>query len=61
MKYEEVYLRAHDSVGEASAALGRYLTFYNYQRPHSRLGRRTPDEAACTPPALVENGLALAA
>ena len=28
-KYEEVYLRAYDSVGQARASLGRYLDFYN--------------------------------
>jgi putative transposase len=29
VKYEEVYLRAYDSVGEARASLGRDLDFYN--------------------------------
>jgi putative transposase len=29
VKYEEVYLRAYDSVGEARASIGRYLDFYN--------------------------------
>ena len=45
VKYEEVYLRAYDSVGEARASLGRYLDFYNRKRPHSSLGARTPDHA----------------
>jgi putative transposase len=45
VKYEEVYLKAYDSVGEARASLGRYLAFYNQRRPHSSLWRRTPDEA----------------
>ena len=45
VKYEEVYLRAYDSVGEARASLGRYLDFYNRRRPHSSLDARTPDEA----------------
>jgi putative transposase len=45
IKYEEVYLRAYDTVGEARASIGRYLTFYNGQRPHSSLDRKTPDEA----------------
>ena len=45
VKYEEVYLRAYGSVGEARASLGRYLDFYNRRRPHSSLDRRTPDEA----------------
>jgi len=45
VKYEEVYLRAYDSVAEARASIGRYLDFYNTRRPHSSLDRRTPDEA----------------
>ena len=49
VKYEEVYLRAYDNVGEARASLGRYLEFYNAKRPHSSLGRMTPDEAYFTP------------
>jgi len=45
VKYEEVYLRAYDSVGDARASLGRYLDFYNGKRPHSSLGAKTPDRA----------------
>lgn len=45
VKYEEVYLRAYDSVSEARASLGRYLDFYNARRPHSSLGARTPEQA----------------
>jgi putative transposase len=45
VKYEEVYLRAYDSVTEARASLGRYLDFYNGKRPHSSLAARTPDQA----------------
>ena len=45
VKYEEVYLRAYDSVGDARASLGRYLIFYNALRPHSSLDARTPDDA----------------
>ena len=29
VKYEEVYLRAYDSVSEACTSIGRYLVFYN--------------------------------
>ena len=43
VKYEEVYLRAYDSVPEARASIGRYLAFYNERRPHSSLDGRTPD------------------
>jgi putative transposase len=49
IKYEEVYLRAYDSVAEARTSIGRYLAFYNGQRPHSSLDRRTPDQAYFTP------------
>jgi putative transposase len=45
VKYEEVYLRAYESVGEARASIGRYIEFYNRKRPHSSLGARTPDRA----------------
>ena len=45
VKYEEVYLRAYDSVSDARASLGRYLNFYNSRRPHSSLGARTPEQA----------------
>ena len=49
IKYEEVYLRAYDSVAEARTSIGRYLAFYNGRRPHSSLDRRTPDQAYFTP------------
>jgi putative transposase len=45
VKYEEVYLRAYDSVGHARASLSRYLDFYNCKRPHSSLDACTPDHA----------------
>ena len=45
VKYEEVYLRAYESVGQARAGLGRYLDFYNTRRPHTAHGGRTPDQA----------------
>lgn len=45
VKYEEVYLKAYDSVAEARASIGRYLDFYNRKRPHSSLDAQTPDQA----------------
>ncbi len=44
VKYEEVYLHAYASVKEARGSIGRYLNFYNRIRPHSSLGKRTPDQ-----------------
>ena len=45
IKYEEVYLKAYETVTEARASIGRYVHFYNTRRPHSSLERRTPDQA----------------
>ena len=45
VKYEEVYLKAYQSVSEARDSIGRYIQFYNTLRPHSALDRQTPDEA----------------
>ena len=44
VKYEEVYLHAYEGVAVARAGLGRYFRFYNAERRHQGLGRRTPDE-----------------
>jgi len=43
VKYEEVYLRAYDSIGDARDSLGRYFSFYNTKRRHQSLDRQTPD------------------
>jgi len=42
LKYEEVYLHAYASVGEAKAGIGTWLRFYNEERQHQSLGYRTP-------------------
>jgi putative transposase len=44
VKYEEVYLRAYDTVAEARRLIGLYLDFFNHKRPHASLGARTPDD-----------------
>ncbi len=49
IKYEEVYLKAYESVSQARASIGRYLSFYNSGRPHSRLDRQTPDQVYFNP------------
>jgi putative transposase len=48
VKYEEVYLKAYDTVSDARTSIGRYLGFYNSRRPHSSLDRQTPDQAYFT-------------
>ena len=42
LKYEEVYLRDYQQVAEARAGIDGYFRFYNFERPHQRLGYRTP-------------------
>jgi len=49
VKYEEVYLRAYNSVSEARASIGRYLDFYNRRRPHTSLDGTTPDQVFFNP------------
>jgi len=44
LKYEEVYLKAYDTVPQAYRAIGDYMDFYNRERPHQSLDRLTPDE-----------------
>ena len=44
VKYEEVYLKAYQTVLEARAGINAYLEFYNRQRPHQALSYRTPAE-----------------
>ena len=45
VKYEEVYLKAYESVSHARRSIGDYINPYNQRRPHSSLEDRTPDEA----------------
>jgi putative transposase len=49
VKYEEVYLKAYDTVTDARSSISQYFAFYNQRRPHSSLDRRTPDEAYFRP------------
>lgn len=43
VKYEEVYLKAYDSVNAARQGLASYFDFYNGRRPHQSHDGRTPD------------------
>ncbi len=43
VKYEEVYLKAYDSLSDARAQLRAYFTLYNERRPHQSIDYRTPD------------------
>lgn len=45
VKYEEVYLRAYDTVSQAREGISRYLNFFNSARPHTAHDGKTPDSA----------------
>jgi len=45
LKYECVSLNAFETGSELRAGLGRWITYYNTQRPHSGLSGQTPVEA----------------
>lgn len=42
VKYEDIYIKAYQSVGELSRGLKQYFNFYNYDRPHQSLGYQSP-------------------
>ena len=44
VKYEEVYLNEYMNYSSARKYLGKYFKFYNQQRRHSALGKRTPSQ-----------------
>ncbi len=44
VKYEEVYLKAYETVAEARESIGTYFEFYNSERRHQSLNRQTPDQ-----------------
>jgi putative transposase len=43
VKYEDVYLKAYESVSDARSGISRYIDFYNSRRPHRAHDGRTPD------------------
>ena len=43
VKYEDVYLKAYESVSAARLNLAAYFEFYNARRPHQSHDGRTPD------------------
>jgi putative transposase len=43
VKYEEIYLHAHETPMQVTQALSKYFGFYNTRRPHQALDQCTPD------------------
>lgn len=44
VKYEDVYLKAYETITDARDGIGTYLNFYNSDRRHQSLNRKTPDQ-----------------
>ncbi len=42
LKYEEIFIKAYESVRAARLGIGQWFSFYNEERPHQALGYRTP-------------------
>lgn len=42
VKYENVYLKSYQNIGEAERGLAEYFRFYNNQRRHQSLNNQTP-------------------
>ena len=45
LKYECVYLNAFETGSEARMGIGKWVAYYNSERPHSTHGILTPQEA----------------
>ncbi|MFO1419840.1 MAG: integrase core domain-containing protein [Candidatus Competibacteraceae bacterium] len=48
VKYENIYLKAYETLAEVQVGLKTYFTFYNGQRGHQSLGYQTPDGVYAT-------------
>ncbi len=44
VKYEEIYIKAYESINQAKKELTVFFNKYNTRRPHQGLGYKTPDE-----------------
>ena len=44
IKYENVYLKSYRNIAEAERGLAEYFLFYNTERRHQSLDRRTPED-----------------
>lgn len=45
IKYEEIYLKAYDTVADARHGIATFIERYNVDRPHSAIGRIPPMQA----------------
>lgn len=45
IKYEDIHLKAYETVEEARLGIANFITYYNEKRPHQALRYKTPFEA----------------
>ncbi len=57
VKYEDIYLRDYGDLPEARAGLSGYFRFYNEERPHQGLEKRTPLEVLKGTPRTSREGM----
>jgi len=44
LKYEDIYIKDYQSMGELKVGVVRYMDFYNSERFHESLDYETPDK-----------------
>ena len=44
LKYEDIYIKDYQSMGEFKKGVARYMHFYNSERFHESLDYETPDD-----------------
>jgi putative transposase len=44
LKYEDIYLKSYETMGQLSSGVDRYFQFYNSERFHQSLDYQTPNE-----------------
>jgi putative transposase len=42
IKYEDIYIQSYDNIVVARAGISNFVKYYNFERPHQRLGYKTP-------------------
>lgn len=45
LKYEHIYLHAHEDLWQAQEGISQYIHYYNEHRKHSSLEKQTPEQA----------------
>jgi putative transposase len=44
IKYEDIFIKAYNSLPDARVGIKEFINHYNYERPHQSLGYKTPSQ-----------------